>query len=197
MIKEVYELGHRDFGENYVQELKMKYPQLPDDIRWHMIGHLQTNKCKMLLQTCRKLYMVESVDSIKLADKLNKVCEEYRKDLPLNILVQVNTSKEPQKSGCDEKDVKSIVEHVISSCPQLKFCGLMTIGEYDVVADVFFEKLASIKDKLVEELHLTEELVLSMGMSADWENAIKYGSTNIRVGSAIFGQRDYSKMHDL
>lgn len=196
MIKEVYDLGHRDFGENYVQELCEKYPILPEDIKWHMIGHLQSNKCKPLIETCRNLYMVEGVDSIKLADKLNKLCEEYRKDSPLNILVQVNTSKEPQKSGCDENEVKTIVEHVINNCKHLKFCGLMTIGEYDVVADVFFEKLANIKSKLVEELHLTEPLVLSMGMSADWENAIKYGSNNIRVGSAIFGARDYSKMHE-
>lgn len=195
MIKEVYDLGHREFGENYVQELCEKYPTLPEDIKWHMIGHLQSNKCKPLIETCRKLYMVESVDSIKLANKLNNVCTEIRNDLPpLNVLVQVNTSKESQKSGCTEEEATLISKHIISKCDKLKFCGLMTIGQYDVVSDKFFEKLSEINEKLLKDLNISTPLILSMGMSADWENAIKYGSNNIRVGSAIFGQRDYSKV---
>lgn len=196
MIKEVYDLGQRDFGENYVRELCEKTPLLPKDIKWHLIGHLQSNKVKELIIGCPNLYIVESVDTIKLATKLNNVCEKYRKENPLNILVQVNTSKEEQKSGCDETEVNNIVDYILKNCPYLKFCGLMTIGQYDVVADIFFEKLIEIKNKLINDLKLKDDLIVSMGMSADWENAIKFGSTNIRVGSAIFGERDYSKMHE-
>eukprot|EP00484_Ammonia_sp_Unknown_P000289 CAMPEP_0197023428 /NCGR_PEP_ID=MMETSP1384-20130603/4121_1 /TAXON_ID=29189 /ORGANISM="Ammonia sp." /LENGTH=170 /DNA_ID=CAMNT_0042451631 /DNA_START=8 /DNA_END=516 /DNA_ORIENTATION=- len=128
LIKELYDAGHRHFGENYVQELSKKASELPADIQWHFIGHLQTNKCKDILKI-PNIALIETVDSQKLANELNKRCSEHYDSL--NIMLQINTTGEAQKSGLSAEntaDIMALVEHVISHCPKLKIVGLMTIG---------------------------------------------------------------------
>ena len=165
MLQAVYDAGQRHFGENYVQEIVDKAPTLPSDIKWHFIGHLQSNKCKKLVTGVPSLYMVESVDSTKLANKLNTAVAAAGNDItkahaskllqddtachplppthterePLNIMVQVNTTQEPQKSGVEPKDASALVGHVMKDCPALKFAGLMTIGKLGDVDAKYFE----------------------------------------------------------
>lgn len=198
LIKACYDAGQRHFGENYVQELCAKAPQLPKDIRWHFIGSLQSNKAKQLA-SIENLWMVETIDRQKIATALDKAIAAVGRKTPLNVFVQVNTSAEESKSGCDPKDCVQLVKFVIENCPHLKFCGLMTIGsilhsksQSDDQPD--FELLCKCRDEVCKELSLKKEDVeLSMGMSSDYLKAIEYGSTNVRVGSTIFGEREYKK----
>jgi len=200
MIVEAYEAGHRDFGENYVQELDEKshneniLSSCPE-IRWHFIGSCQTNKVNKLMG-CPNLCMVETVASAKLATKMNS---QVKDGSPVGVLVQVNTSGEDNKSGVDMESTLGLVKHIKESCPRLKFCGLMTIGDLgnSVAASTEgdnpdFLKLRQVRKKISEDLKLDEsDLELSMGMSKDFEDAIRLGSTNVRVGSSIFGGRSY------
>jgi len=191
LVKLCYDAGHRHFGENYVQELVEKAKQLPNDIRWHFIGHLQSNKCKQLLEV-PSLWIVETVDSYKLAQVLDKTCTNAGRKDPLNIFVQVKTSPEATKSGIEPVDVPELVAKIIKECKNLKFCGLMTIGQLEGDAQQDFKKLAYCKNDIVEKLKLSvDEVELSMGMSSDYETGIAMGSTNVRVGSIIFGTRYY------
>lgn len=184
LVREAYALGHRVFGENYVEELVEKAQTCPADISWHLIGHLQSNKVKKLLQV-RNLEVVETVDSEKLAERLNKECGKIGRP-PLRIFLQVDTSDEPTKSGIDPPQVPTVASYIFQNCPNLVLSGLMTIGKaQDITA---FDHLRSIRDSLCASLGV-QELELSMGMSADFEDAIRAGSTNIRVGSTIFGDR--------
>jgi PLP dependent protein len=200
-IQEVYELNHRVFGENYVQEVIEKAPKLPEDIEWHFVGHVQTNKAKALVHGVPNLTCVETVDSIKLADKLNvavETCEMRQKRLKvLNVMVQVNTSGEESKYGVTPGDsVIDLAKHIAENCKQLKFVGLMTIGMPDYTSKPEnFECLRNERAKVALALGYKDEneLELSMGMSGDFESAIAMGSTNVRVGSTIFGARDYNK----
>jgi pyridoxal phosphate enzyme (YggS family) len=193
-LKECYDAGHRDFGENYVQEMIEKVPRMPEDTRWHFIGHLQSNKCKALLEACPRLAMLETVDSAKLANKLNAAVPEGRVDA-LRVLVQVNTSGEASKHGVEPGDCVTLAKHIVSECPRLKFAGLMTIGMPDYTSKPEnFETLRKCREEVCAALGMSEsECELSMGMSGDFEAAIAMGSTNVRVGSTIFGARDYSK----
>eukprot|EP01016_Furgasonia_blochmanni_P001924 TRINITY_DN1075_c0_g1_i8.p1 TRINITY_DN1075_c0_g1~~TRINITY_DN1075_c0_g1_i8.p1 ORF type:complete len:165 (+),score=34.89 TRINITY_DN1075_c0_g1_i8:65-559(+) len=118
LIKEAYDCGVRDFGENYVDELLEKYDKLPNDIRWHFIGHLQSNKCKQIL-TPPNLTFIETVDSIKLADKLDKTCKKTGR-ANLNIMVQVRTSDEDSKSGAQGEELFSLIEHILTNCIYIK-----------------------------------------------------------------------------
>ncbi|VVD03066.1 unnamed protein product [Leptidea sinapis] len=199
MIIEAYKAGQRHFGENYVNELSEKAndPQILDqckEIKWHFIGHLQTNKINKLLQS-PNLYIVETVDSEKLADNVNKQWEKFRNsDSRLNVMVQVNTSAEEAKNGCDPSETTTIVKHVLEKCQNLNFKGLMTIGQYDY--DVSkgpnpdFILLAKCRNEICTKLNLDINTVeLSMGMSTDYEHAIELGATTVRVGSTIFGAR--------
>jgi len=195
-VKLAYDLGQRHFGENYVQEVVEKASKLPDDIRWHYIGHLQKNKCSQLLGV-KSLYMVESVDSTKLADKLNQACITAGRDEKslnkLRVLVQVNTSGEQSKSGCSIGDCKSLVNHVLQKCSALQFQGLMTIGALNAEPDESFQRLVDCQTEVIKEFKLDPaNVLLSMGMSADYPIAIKMGSDIVRIGSSIFGHRDYS-----
>jgi pyridoxal phosphate enzyme (YggS family) len=122
-----YNENQRHFGENYVQEICEKAPTMPDDIKWHFIGSLQSNKAKMLVNNVKGLYMVESVDSQKLATQLDKACEAAKRDA-LQVLVQVNTSQEESKGGCEDHQVADVARHILEKCKNLKFLGLMTIG---------------------------------------------------------------------
>jgi len=191
MLMEAYECGQRHFGENYVQELVEKAPQLPADIKWHFIGALQSNKVK-LLKDMPNLYMVESVHTVKLANMLEKNMPPERAE-KLKVMVQVNTSGEESKSGCEPSECVSIVSHVLNNCPKLDFAGLMTIGKLGDPTPKCFEILCNCRDEVLEALpELKEkEFGMSMGMSGDYELALRHGSTSIRVGSIIFGSRDY------
>lgn len=189
MIKELYDAGHRHFGENYVQELSTKASELPKDIEWHFIGHLQSNKCKEILKI-PNIALIETVDSEKLAKELNKrVPDSYQQ---LNIMIQVNTTEEAQKSGIDRDKLLPLIDNVIKNCPKLKIVGLMTIGKFGDPSPKYFEILVQCKkevctkfDKYFDE----KSFELSMGMSADYPTAVQYGSTNLRIGSTIFGAR--------
>jgi len=188
-LNEAYEAGQRHFGENYVKELVEKAPNMPSDVQWHFIGHLQSNKAK-LIAAIPNIYMVESIDSAKLADTLNKHLPLDR-DMPLKVMVQVNTSGEESKSGVQPGDCVELVRHIVGHCSKLQFVGLMTIGRLGDIYPECFQVLVDCK-KEVENSGLvdtTEELELSMGMSGDYDIAIEYGTTNIRVGSTIFGSR--------
>lgn len=192
-LRECYDAGHRCFGENYVQEILEKAPAMPGDVQWHFIGHLQSNKAKALVQGVPSLSMVETVDSAKLANKLNNAVMEAARP-PLNVMVQVNTSGEETKFGVEPADCLSLARHIITDCQHLHFKGLMTIGMPDYTSrPENFECLAKCRDEVCEALNLDKSAVeLSMGMSGDFEAAIEMGSDNVRVGSTIFGARDYS-----
>lgn len=205
MILQAYHAGQRHFGENYVNELVEKasdaevIEQCPD-IRWHFIGHLQRNKVAKLL-TAPNLYVVETVDSEKLADAVDKAWAKLQKPESLKVMVQVNTSSEESKSGISFEDVCSLVQYVLEKCPHLEFIGLMTIGAFDHDLtkgpnpdfQVLLKCRQSICDKLAMDMNSVE---LSMGMSHDFEHAIEVGSTNVRIGSTIFGARNYSQKVD-
>jgi len=194
-IMEAYEAGQRHFGENYVQELLEKSPQLPSDIKWHFIGPLQSNKAANLVKSIYpKLYCIETVSTMKLANKLNRAMEEVTggdSEKQLGIYIQVNTSGEETKSGVSTpSEVLSLIREIQSTCPFLNVRGLMTIGAPGGTTDL--DNLVSIKNFVCQNTG-EEDMELSMGMSDDFEIAIEKGSTNVRVGSTIFGARDYSK----
>ncbi|XP_044269334.1 pyridoxal phosphate homeostasis protein [Tribolium madens] len=199
LIVDAYEAGQRHFGENYVQELEEKshHPLILEkckDIKWHFIGHLQTNKINKVLST-PNLHMVETVHSQKLAANLNKSWPKFGPpDSKLNVMVQVNTSAEEEKSGVEPSEVVDLTKFVLSECPNLHLEGLMTIGKfgYDIRngPNPDFLTLRACRDRVCQELGLDWKTIeLSMGMSDGYEHAIELGSTNVRVGTAIFGER--------
>lgn len=192
-IMALYNHGVRHFGENYVQELISKASELPKDIQWHFIGGLQTGKCKDLGKNIDNLYAVESIDSLKKCKKLDTVNQSNNK---INIFLQINTSSENQKSGYNFDNLDEIcetVEYLLSSdCKSLAFKGLMTIGSLsestsDAEENRDFKRLLELKKQLDEKYSICLEL--SMGMSNDFIQAIKQGSTSVRIGSSIFGAR--------
>lgn len=190
-VKEAYDCGIRDFGENKVQEIMDKYDVLPSDIRWHLIGHLQRNKVKYIID---KVYMIHSVDSVRLANQIQTEAEKA--DVHMNILIQVNIAEEETKFGLDTKELTQVVEE-ISKLDRVHIKGLMTIGPMtdnrEEIRKVF-KKLkqlsVDIQSKNIDNVSMS---VLSMGMSGDYDIAIEEGSTYVRVGTSIFGQRDYNK----
>ncbi|KAF7993550.1 hypothetical protein HCN44_010145 [Aphidius gifuensis] len=198
LIIDAYEAGQKYFGENYVNELvdKSNHPDiLTRDIRWHFIGHLQRNKVNKVLSV-PNLFMIETVDNDKLATAINSSWQKYRKqdDHKINVMVQVNTSNEPEKSGCKIEETSALVKHILENCKNLKFSGLMTIGAYGYDPsngpNPDFLSLKKCREIVSNELSLDiNNIELSMGMSTDYEHAIELGSTNVRVGSAIFGER--------
>ncbi|CAA7410403.1 unnamed protein product [Spirodela intermedia] len=197
VIQQVYDAGHRIFGENYVQEILEKAPQLPDDIQWHYIGNLQSNKAKALLAGVPNLCMVQSVDDVKIANYLDRAVASIGRK-PLKVLVQVNTSGEESKSGVHPTGCVELAKHVKLSCPNLEFSGLMTIGMLDYTSTPEnFKTLANCRLEVCKALGIPEDLCeLSMGMSGDFEQAIEMGSNNVRIGSTIFGPREYKKKEE-
>ncbi len=188
MIEELLSKGVRSFGENYVKEAVNKkdffssHTIKPD---FELIGPLQSNKSKLAVST---FSLIQSVESTKLANELNKYAEKINKTQ--NILIQVNISNEPQKSGVVEEELESLVSNILS-LKSLNLKGLMMIGSFtedNEVKETEFIKLKSLKDKLESKFSIMLP-ELSMGMSDDYELAIKCGSTIVRVGSAIFGTR--------
>ena len=183
-IMEAYNLGIRDFGENYVQELITKMDTLPNDIRWHMIGHLQTNKVKDIVK--RNIYLIESVDSIKLANTINK--EAIKNEKIVNILIEVNIVDDPNKTGCRLDELDNLINEVIK-LSNINLKGLMAIGPItDDSKEIikYFKQMKKLKDKYKLEL-------LSMGMSSDYKEALECGTDIVRIGTKIFGKRNYLK----
>ncbi|KAJ1611371.1 hypothetical protein OIY81_811 [Cryptosporidium canis] len=186
------------FGENYVQELLEKSKNLPKSIKWHFIGHLQTNKVNSLL-SIDNLEVVETVDSIKLAEALNKACKTKGRP-QLKVMIQVKTSGEENKSGAQISQVLDIFEYITSECDCLKFHGLMTMGNSDIsFTDGCFKMMVSLKNTIQQRISnppYTDKCLecrLSMGTTRDMEIAIKNYSNELRVGSAIFGERKNNK----
>ena len=194
---------HLHFGENYQQELLQKSALLPREIRWHFIGALQTNKCKPLAEQIPNLWCVESVDTEKKADQLEKGRaalsgkEKELEAVPLRVFVQVNTSGEEEKRGVEPEGAARLCTHVRERCPHLKLQGVMTIGAIarsqeaqEGAENEDFVRLREVRDRVAKELGMQDaDLELSMGMSEDFESAIRCGSNEVRVGSTIFGQR--------
>jgi pyridoxal phosphate enzyme (YggS family) len=198
LVMDAYEQGQRHFGENYVQELVAKAVALPDDIHWHFIGPLQSNKANILVKSVvpnSASLTVETVSSFKLAKKLNTAMESLELDdnnnnnKVLDIFIQVNTSGEESKSGVEPNGVVALCQEILEHCPRLKIKGLMTIGAPGDLE--CFDVLVTCKNQVMNALSF-DSLELSMGMSGDYEQAIARGATNVRVGSTIFGDRDYS-----
>ena len=184
LILEAYEAGQKDFGENKAQEMAAKHHALPKDIRWHMIGHLQRNKVKYLIDF---VYLIHSVDSKRLLDEIQKQAHKiYRK---VAVLLQIHIAKEDTKFGLDEYELEAILKDK-SNYSHILFKGLMgmaTFTEDTHQIDTEFAFLKSLFDRI--QARLDQPAQLSAGMSADYPLALKHGTTMIRIGSAIFGHR--------
>ena len=191
MIEEAYAAGQRDFGENKVQEICRKKELLPEDIRWHMIGHLQRNKVH---QVVNKACLIHSVDSLRLAETISHEAE--KKEIEVPVLVEVNVAQEESKFGVTTEETISLVEE-IAKLPHIQVRGLMTIAPF--VEDPeenrgIFRKLKQLSvDIVAKNINNVNMSVLSMGMTNDYEVAIEEGATMVRVGTGIFGERDYTK----
>eukprot|EP01035_Chromulina_nebulosa_P023005 gene23005-29804_t len=188
-IQTLYDNGQYHFGENYFQELVDKAEKLPRDIKWHFIGHLQSSKASKLIRSVSNLFVIETIDSIKLAKKLQLACETVGRDC-LYVYIQVDTSLEDTKSGVLAEEVIPLAQEIVNECPNLKVKGVMTIGAPGDLS--CFDKLIQSRNDLANYLSINpSELEVSMGMSGDFEEAIVRGATSVRVGSTIFGARIY------
>jgi hypothetical protein len=162
---------------------------MPSDVKWHFIGHLQSNKAKKLVVDVPNLSIVETVDSHKLAKKLNDAAADINRGV-LGIYLQINTSQEDSKSGMEAPEAPAVAKLIASSCPKLSIQGLMTIGAPGDAS--CFDALVACREQVALALAVEPgSLALSMGMSGDFEAAIAKGSTSVRVGSSIFGAREY------
>lgn len=187
MLQEAYDAGARDFGENKVQEMLEKEPQLPSDIRWHMIGHLQKNKVRQVID---KAVLINSVDTVGLAEQIEK--EAVKRDLDVSILLEVNVAGEESKFGFAPEEVEEAARE-IAKYPHVHIQGLMTIApfvenseENRGVFKKLYELYVDMKRKNIDNVTMN---VLSMGMTGDYQTAIEEGATMVRVGTGIFGTR--------
>ena len=186
-IEKIYNLGHRDFGENKVQELEYKYNNLPQDINWHMIGHLQSNKVRKVIPI---VSLIHSVDSLKLLKVINKESKKF--DKVTNCLIQVNISKESSKYGFKESELGFLNQESMSEYQNIKFKGLMGMASFTDKESIIkneFNNLKNIYNNIRKEID--DFNILSMGMSNDYKIALVSGSNMIRVGSKLFGKRNY------
>ena len=189
-VLEAYQAGQKEFGENRVQELEQKVPALPRDIVWHLIGHLQSNKAAKAAELAD---WVHSVDSVKLVKKLSDAAQKAGKSL--NILLEINVSGEESKYGIRSKEELFQVAEAAIAAPAIQWKGLMTMAPADAEGDelkAVFAGLRQMRDELEQKYSITLP-ELSMGMSGDYPAAIAEGATIVRIGTAIFGGRDYSK----
>jgi len=190
LLQEAYDAGSRDFGENKVQEIMAKQDKLPSDIRWHMIGHLQTNKVKYIAD---KVYMIHSVDTEKLALVISKEAQKNGRIIP--ILIEVNVAGEDSKYGIKPEECESFIRS-IHMLPGITIKGLMTIAPFVENGEENREHFRALKQLSVDIMQKNIDNVsmdfLSMGMSGDYETAIEEGANLVRVGTKIFGERDYS-----
>lgn len=189
MLKEAYDAGARCFGENKVQEIMDKHPQLPEDIQWHMIGHLQRNKVKYIVD---KVSMIHSVDSLRLAQTIEQEAAKHNVCVP--VLLEVNVAQEESKFGLKMDEVLPLIE-TIADFPHIKVQGLMTIAPYVENAEDnrdFFRQLKKLSvDIEAKNINNVSMSVLSMGMTGDYQVAVQEGATMVRVGTGIFGERNY------
>ncbi len=186
-VREAWEAGGRDFGENRVQELLQKKPVLPAEICWHMIGHLQTNKVKQVLG---EVVLIHSLDRRELALEIQKQAEKKKID-EVACLIQVNSSKETTKSGFDLEEVEPFVAET-EACPRIRIRGLMTIGPLTEDARLTreaFRKTRELREHLKKRFPEKDWGILSMGMSGDYEIAVEEGANLLRLGTVIFGSR--------
>ncbi|SFI65399.1 hypothetical protein SAMN05421638_0483 [Kaistella treverensis] len=185
-IERVYNLGHRVFGENKVQELVQKYNELPKDIHWHLIGHLQTNKVKYIAEF---IDTIQSVDSRKILKEIDKQAEKYNRKI--KVLLQVKIAEEDTKYGLEPFEAKEIFsEYLNGNYPNIEINGLMGMATFTDNEAQVRNEFALLK-KLFDELYAQKPLsILSMGMSNDYKLAIECGATSVRIGSAIFGSRN-------
>jgi len=192
-IKTLYDLGQRDFGENYVQEMTEKQSQLPDDIRWHFIGHLQSNKTKYLAPF---VFMIQGVDSYGLLVEINKQARKNQRII--QCLLQVHIASEETKFGFEEDELEKTIEQYKQNdqLDHIKLAGLMGMASFtedkNQVRKEFFY-LRSLFNETKSALNDPGFVTLSMGMSSDYHIAIEEGSTMVRIGSLIFGERAYNK----
>ena len=196
-IIEAYEAGERDFGESRVQELLPKYEALPKDIRWHFIGHLQTNKVKQIVPF---VHLIHSVDSLRLLECINREAEKIQRKV--RVLLEVHVAKEETKSGFTPEELLSL-DLPLSSLNHVEICGLMGMAtNTDDQQEIrrCFQAIRQLADTCLSRYHAdttstgyTEdtERIISMGMSDDYQLAIQEGSTMVRIGSSIFGERHY------
>jgi pyridoxal phosphate enzyme (YggS family) len=187
-IMDLYNLGQRDFGENYVQELTEKQTQLPADIRWHFIGHLQTNKVKYIAPF---VYLIHGVDSLKLLKEINKQGEKINR--VIQILLQVHIAKEETKFGLDENEFNLII-HELGSLKNIRVMGLMGMASFTEDKEQLRKEFQYLNGLFVTHNQLSTTSyklqTISMGMSADYKIAIEEGSNMVRIGSLIFGARN-------
>lgn len=195
MIQEVYDFGHRVFGENKAQEMTDKYEALPKDIEWHMIGHLQTNKVKYIAPF---VSMIHSVDSLKLLKEIEK--EAIKNNRVIDCLLQIDIANEDTKFGMLEKEaIELLSSEDFAQLNNIRICGVMGIGSITEEINKTRQEFKNLKATfltLKEKFFKNEDYFteISMGMSSDYDIAIEEGSTIVRIGSLIFGQRDYFKV---
>jgi len=190
-INEAIDAGITDIGENKVQEIMDKFEHVKP-VRWHMIGHLQSNKVKYIID---KVSMIHSVDSFKLAEEIDRRAAQNQ--TVMDILIQVNAAQEESKFGINSDETGALITEILDKCPNIRIRGLMCIAPYEENPEdvrVYFREVKTLYDKYSQISHSRLDFrYLSMGMSHDYEAAIMEGSNLIRVGTAIFGERDYSK----
>lgn len=188
-LEDAYNAGSRDFGENKVQEIMDKYPALPSDIRWHMIGHLQRNKVKYIVD---KVCMIHSVDSLRLAEEIS--AQAGKKHVEVDILLEVNIAQEESKFGISREDALQLAEE-IARLPHIHIKGLMSIAPFVEDPEENREYFRQIRELAVDiqekKVNNIDMSVLSMGMTGDYMVAIEEGATMVRIGTGIFGKRDY------
>lgn len=190
MIQEIYDAGIREFGENKVQEITSKKPQLPDDINWHMIGHLQRNKVRAVID---KACLIHSVDSLRLAQAIST--EAVKSNMTVSILLEVNMAGEETKFGFKPDEVHDALQS-IAGLPGIYVRGLMTSAPYvsnpEENRQYFRDMRQLCVDLKAKNIDNTSMDYLSMGMTNDFEVAVEEGATHVRVGTAIFGERNYN-----
>ena len=189
-LQMAYDAGAREFGENKVQELTDKLPVLPEDIHWHMIGHLQRNKVKYIVG---KVALIHSVDSLRLAEEISR--ESVKQATVTDILIEVNVAGEESKFGIPPEEALALIEQ-IAKLPGIRIKGLMTIAPFTDISEEnrqYFKKLkqlsVDIAGKNIDNVSMN---ILSMGMTGDYVVAVEEGATCVRVGTGIFGERDYT-----
>jgi pyridoxal phosphate enzyme (YggS family) len=189
-IKALYDLGQRDFGENYVQELVDKYEQLPKDIRWHFIGHLQSNKVKYIAGF---VHLIHGADSYNLLKEINK--QAVKNNRIIDCLLQVHIAKEETKFGFEEHELQQL--HELQELKGIRIKGFMGMASLSDNADLIrteFKKLKQLFDTKSQVSTFNSQLsTLSMGMSSDYHIALEEGSNMVRIGSLLFGQRNYNR----
>lgn len=187
-LQEAYAAGMRDFGENKIQEMCDKYEVLPKDIRWHMIGHVQTNKVKYMAPF---VHLIHGVDSLKLLKEIHKQAEKNNR--VIDVLLQQFIADEETKFGLDEEEIQQIMQEEIQHLTNIRVVGLMGMATFTEDESQIHEEFRSLKSNFDSLKSIYQNIsILSMGMSGDYQIAIEEGSTMVRIGSSIFGHRNYS-----